>query len=371
MARFSKQEKAEWVKNAKAMEKDCSNRIKEIAKNYVRDPKTIVDALAFGSRFYNYSRKNMQLIFSQNPSALYVQSFPAWKKMGYSVKKGQKGLKVWAPVKTTLLHIGDEYIKLSDASKQQKEAYHKGEIEGRETTRFMLGSVFDIAQTTYPPEKYPELFSVGYPSSMHNDICKGLIDYAQDYVHFDVKVNDLSSITLRGYCSPGEKQIVLNSSLADTQKLSTMSHELGHAIRHSLGDGLSTCRKEFEADSLSIMIESGFGLEQTDSRKAHLCQHFNAYCDELKTELGENFNEEILEDKVNEVLSSVYGTYAACIDNINKCVEQYVPKERLLEYERKQMAKKLEIKQDKDLDQGKEKGSKDRKLGDHEMELDC
>lgn len=328
---FTNKQKEEWITKSKEMEKKCAERVKEIAENYVRDPAKIAEALVFGSKFYDYSVRNTQLIYSQNPYAQYVQSFPAWKKMGYNIKKGEHGMNILVPVKTTLLKIDGEVIKLSEATKQQQKDYQDGKIEGFVSTRFKIGTVFDIAQTTFPPEKYPELFSVGYPSETHEDICKGLMDYAEKFVYCNVKVEDLSSITLRGYYSRNEKEIVLNSSLQGTQKLSTMAHELGHAIRHNIPNELSTSRREFEADAISVMIESGFGLPITDARKDHLVNHYNKFREELESELGDKFSDEALEEKINDVLASVTGTYRDCIDDINACVEQYISHEKLME----------------------------------------
>ena len=88
MAKFAKKEKEEWIQKTKQMEKDCTEKVKQIAESYIQNPVLIADALSFGSRFYSYSVRNNQLIFAQNPHAVYVQSYPAWKKMGYSVKRG-------------------------------------------------------------------------------------------------------------------------------------------------------------------------------------------------------------------------------------------------------------------------------------------
>lgn len=346
MAKFKRQHSEDWIEKAKEMENTCNEKVKNLISSYKSNPALIMDALQFGSKFYSYSPKNMQLIYAQSRGAQYVQSFVEWKNMGYSVKKNEVGLKIWVPVKTTFLNINDNYVKLSDATKEQKNDFKKGKLEGMVSTRFKLGTVFDIGQTTFPPEQYPELFSVGYPSQFHNDITKGLEDYAKEYVHFDVSMEDLSSISLRGYCSPGQQQIVINSSLKDTQKLSTMSHELGHAIRHGLDDGLTGARREFEADSLSLMVDAGFGLNTTISRKEHFIQHYNEFKTELQEELGEEYTDQVLDEKIDEVISSVYGTYADCIEDINLCVERYVPQERMLEYEQQKKALRTDIQQE-------------------------
>ena len=57
------------------------------------------------------------LIFKQNPYASYVQSYQAWKEMGYSVLSGEHGLKILVPVKATTLKLEDgSYVMLQDAT---------------------------------------------------------------------------------------------------------------------------------------------------------------------------------------------------------------------------------------------------------------
>lgn len=241
---------------------------------------------------------------------------------------------VYLPVKVTLLNINGNNVPLSDATKEQKEAYRKGDIEGKVISRFKIGTVFDIGQTTFPPEDYPKLFSVGYPSELHEDLCKGVADFAKDVIHCDVKYEDLSSATLRGFYSRDLNQIVINSSLKGTQKLSTLCHELGHALRHNTVSKLSTHGKELEADAVSVMIESGLGLELTDARKDHLADHYKDFKAEIKRELGKDFTDEAMIQKIDDMLSSVYSTYNDIVEDLNKSIEKYVPQERLLEYQK-------------------------------------
>lgn len=119
-----------------------------------------------------------------------------------------------------------------------------------------------------------------------------------------------------------------------TQKLSTLCHELGHALRHNTVSKLSTHGKELEADAVSVMIESGLGLELTDARKDHLADHYKDFKAEIKRELGKDFTDEAMIQKIDDMLSSVYSTYNDIVDDLNKSIEKYVPQERLLEYQK-------------------------------------
>ncbi len=321
----------EYKKKSEEMLQKASELVKDIANNYIQNPEKIAEALEFATRFPNYSARNCMLIAAQKPDAVYTQSFAAWKSMGCSVKAGAKGMMLFVPVQTTLLHIDGKTVSISNATKKQKEAYKKGEIEAETVTSFKIGYTFDIAQTTYPPEKYPELFSVGYPSETHDKICNGLIDYANKFINCKVEIEDLQSLTLRGYYDRGKHQIVLNSSLTGTQKLSTMAHELGHAIRHNLLDGsLSTSAKEFEADALSVMLESAYGLEITDARKEHLSNNFKNYVQELKEQLGDRVDDIFIENKITDILSSVQGTYCNIIEDVKACVDIYIEPQRVI-----------------------------------------
>lgn len=85
---------------------------------------------------------------------------------------------------------------------------------------------------------------------------------------------------------------------------------------------------------MSVMIESGLGLELTDARKDHLADHYKDFKAEIKRELGKDFTDEAMIQKIDDMLSSVYSTYNDIVDDLNKSIEKYVPQERLLEYQK-------------------------------------
>ena len=50
------------------------------------------------SRFRRYSWGNVLLIASQRPTATHVAGYHMWNQMGRSVKKGEKGIMILAPM---------------------------------------------------------------------------------------------------------------------------------------------------------------------------------------------------------------------------------------------------------------------------------
>lgn len=299
-------------------------QIKTLSENYKTNPDDLLELMTFSANFYNYSLNNTMLIYAQNPGATFVQSYDAWKSMGYPVKKGGKGMRILVPVKTTYLKLDqDNFVKLSQATKEQAEAFKAGKIEAFQRLSFMPGTTFDISQTTYPPEKYPQLFSMGYPSEVHDLVTDGLVDFYENKLNVPVFFKDLNSIALRGYYNPEQGEIVINNRLNSTEKLSTLSHELGHALsKHKKGAEKSASQIEWEADAISIMIQSSLGLEISNTRKQHLKDHYTTMISS-----SQNFQDL----KLDEILGNVMATYKEYKPTIDECIEKFVSKEQIQE----------------------------------------
>ena len=54
--------------------------------------------LRTAARFHNYSLNNLLLIDMQYPRATRVAGFQTWKGLGRHVMKGQKGIRILAPM---------------------------------------------------------------------------------------------------------------------------------------------------------------------------------------------------------------------------------------------------------------------------------
>lgn len=330
----SAEQKKEWIEKAKEQEQEAFKRIREVIDNYREDPEKIREYFQFASNFYNYSSRNVSLIYAQNPNAAFVQSFEGWKKMDSHIEKGSVGIKILVPVKVTYLNVDDENkIQLSKASKELKEKYKRGEIEAQSVTRFKVGNVFDISQTNFPKEKYPDLFDMGKKSMKHRAVTNGLIEFAEQEIHCTVSTENLESIALLGFYTPSKHSITLNQRMEDTVRLSTMSHELGHALEHWSMPDTSVAQKEFEGDAISIMLQQRYGIEITEQRARHITGHFKAFekecCDLCRNKL--DIKESDVNDTVNQMIqesfSSIFTTFK---ENINK-IDLHIQKAEELE----------------------------------------
>jgi len=81
-------------------------------------------------RFHSYSLHNQLLIAMQRPDATRVAGFRAWLALVYSVKRGERAIRIWTPI---------------PPSKQKLDAWREagGDPARKPRTCFRLGPVFD------------------------------------------------------------------------------------------------------------------------------------------------------------------------------------------------------------------------------------
>ena len=337
-------DKKAYVEKAKEQQQELNNKIEEMAETYTDSPEKLAELAAFRAKFHEYSMKNTMLIARQFPGASFVGSYPKFNEIGrslaadhndfdekgrlmyYGVKKGAAGIKIFAPVKITYIRLSDtEWIQPSDATDAQKAAAKSGALETRTRTGYKLGTVFDISQTYIPPKYYPQIYSVGFSSEHHAKIFEGLKAYIENELDCPVE-QTIESISLRGYCYTNElaeTQINLSGNLLDTQRLSTLSHELGHFLMHRSADvDRPSPQREVEADIYSIMLESHFGLQTSDVRKAHLAASFGKYKELLaEVESVKPY------DSIEKIFENANTAFNETIDGIEKYISLYLPQQ--------------------------------------------
>ena len=326
---MSKNSKKKWTPSPEQLEKYkkqveetkelSKTAIRDIFDNYKTDPDKMIEYLQFSSRFYNYSPRNTAMIFKQNPHATFVQSSASWVKMGAYPKKGTHGASILVPqtkkfiiadkdtvlkyqkltdnYRDTILSTNAQYVAvaLSEACAEIKEKAKTGEYDIKEKLVFGKGTVFDISQTTYPKEKYPELFSVGIADEKANFMCNAIANYINEKTPYSIEDVELDSISLGGFFSPSSNSICINTICEDTRKIYVMLHELGHAFYHNLEaqksekeDGqntnilFTTERKEIEADIFATMSLGMYGFDLNDDLKSHLKGNYNSYIKQLE-----------------------------------------------------------------------------------------
>lgn len=356
---------AKWTPTKKQLEEYNKKReevlelskssITDIFENYQTDIETVLDYFIFASKFYNYSPNNVAMIQAQLPNSTFVQSSGAWHSMGAVPKKGTHGAKILVPQKKKFIiadkdavlkyqDLNDEQkekilsnpaekvaIALSQACKELKNMAKKGEFDIKEKLVYGLGSVFDIAQTTYPVEDYPKLFTVGIPDEKAHFMYNAISSYINEKTPYSISEKEVESISLHGFFSPLTNQICINNILQDSEKIKTMLHELGHAFYHNLEAQKennqsnvlplrgATEMKEIQADIFATLSLSMYDFELPDSLKEHLKDNYTSLSNKLT---GTKTNEQItkiIEDLSTDVMKE-FNKHAKAM---NEYIEEY------------------------------------------------
>jgi antirestriction protein ArdC len=191
-----------------------------------------------------YSWQNCLLLLMQNPDATYIAGFHDWKKVGRTVKKGEKGLAIRAPFTKKLDEVDDNG-------------------NNKRITYFNLVYVFDISQTE--GEEIPEIVvplqgdDAGLYEALYRSAELNSMPVYQEALEH-----------CNGYCKfnkAGDKveRIVVANHLSQLHKCKTLAHELAHALMHKGVDyAAHRPQCEQEAESVAFIVLSHFGLDSGD-----------------------------------------------------------------------------------------------------------
>ena len=307
---------ANWGQKKQIEKEDLDQRFAKMSNDFKLNPEHLAEVIAFSSKFHNYSARNANLIYMQNKGATFVGSYNKFKELGYNVKRGEKGLNVLVPTITTYFEIGDEIKNISQANAKEKAKIKSGEIKTKERLSFKYGAVFDISQTTCPTKDYPKYYDVGYSSTEHQKAYDDIVAYAKNKLDCQVITDDLKSISIKGKYYIEQNNISINDKLEDTQKLSVLSHELGHAILHNKNTNAnekSTAQIEMEADVFSILMQSHIDIELTESRKKHFTENYRAL-----QSYNEKQTDETKKVDFDKLYDNVFNEYKNAVKGINE-----------------------------------------------------
>lgn len=177
------------------------------------------------STFHNYSMGNCMLIAMQAPEATQVAGFRKWQELGRQVCKGEKSIRILAPMSV-------------------KERDEQGEETGERVTFFRAVPVFDIAQTYGEP--LPEAPREPITGDSHAHLLEPLGEHARS-LGFTVEREQLEHAG--GYCDAKARRIVLAADLGSANaQVRVLVHELAHA--HGV------TYKEYSRGEAEVIVET-------------------------------------------------------------------------------------------------------------------
>ena len=224
--------------------------------------------LKVASKFHNYSFNNQLLIFLQRPEATQVAGFNRWKSLGRFVKKGEKGIAIFAPCK----YRQKEESQESPSPTSNGDLGSSSDSESPQSTHVIKGfrvvHVFDISQTEGEPLEdldavRPKLLDGSAPEG----IWDALVAQAND-AGFEV-VRDRKG-SENGYCDFLGKKIAVRPDVSEAQALKTLVHELGHALLHADNPPKTAAIAEVEVESVAYIVCDALGLDTGDYSFAYV-----------------------------------------------------------------------------------------------------
>lgn len=192
--------------------------------------------LEFTARFHQYSANNVWLILMTKPEATLVAGYQTWQNMHRFVKRGEKGIAIFAP----LLYSQDP----NDDSSPKK-------LGG-----FQIVYVFDVSQTEGDP--LPPIPDWKSPEK-NAELTEKLIAFARSK-GIDVTFKNLSG-DIQGVSKGGAVEVDYSAGTK------TLVHELGHELlkHHQEGVFVDKAIRELQAEAVAFVVSRYFGIDGLQS----------------------------------------------------------------------------------------------------------
>lgn len=276
-----------------------------------------LEYLKFSSKFHNYSFNNALLIMLQNPNATYVAGFNDWKKKhNRYVKKGEKGLRIIAPVPYKI----NVDVPVYDNNNNPIIIDGKPLTEQKTVQKlnFKVVSVFDISQTDGEP--IPELTTeLKATVENYSDLFAAIQAYSEYPIEF-VDIDDGA----KGKCNFLDKKISINNGMSESQNIKTALHEVAHSNLHEpnlddIDDNIILARhtKEVQAESVAFIVANHFGIDTSEYSFEYIAGWSK---DKELSDLKESLD--VIQKEANKMIKGIQEQYDIIIKG--KTVEQVI-----------------------------------------------
>ena len=226
------------------------------------------------SKLHRYSFGNVLLILWQCPEASVVAGFGKWKKeFGRTVKPGEKGIQILAPVPRKKLILQQKIDAQTMTPVLGADGQPEKEWAFVRWTDFRIVYVFDISQTE----------GKEFPSYGVDELTGEVPQYAE----FVAAIEKLSPVPIefrgpeasKGCYNLLEQKTYVNEGMSQVQTLKTLIHETAHAKLHALPvengkivgkPDKDNHTREVEAESIAYVVCQHFGIDTSDYSFAYV-----------------------------------------------------------------------------------------------------
>lgn len=194
------------------------------------------------SRFHTYSFGNILEIARQRPDATRVAGMYAWNQLGRRVKKGEKSIRILAPIIGVRRKSKEEAEK--DITKQNVPVL----------VGFRSTSVFDVSQTE--GKELPEMRQIKGDVRENLDLLRAFIQKQGIDLVFTENIAPALGMSYGG-------RIALMPGQSRAEEFSTLVHEVAHEMLHKAERRTATTKavRETEAEAIAFVVGKAVGLE--------------------------------------------------------------------------------------------------------------
>ena len=240
------------------------------------------------ARMPRYSLNNQLLIAMQTEGkATMCQSFTGWKEMGRFVKKGEKGIKIFAPAPFTIQREQDKLDQVTGKPILDADGEPVKETKDVTINAFKVVSTFDVAQTDGK-----ELPTISVNELVGNIEGYGmLLEALKEVSPVPITFENIDS-GAKGYYHQTDKRIAIQEDMSEVQTVKTLIHEMVHQKLHAVDltagvDKQTRESKEVEAESVAYVVCQHLGINTSDYSFGYLAGWSDGKeTPELKASLG-------------------------------------------------------------------------------------
>lgn len=207
------------------------------------------------SSLHNYSWNNLMLIWLQNNEATRCAGYQTWKKLGYQVRKGEKGLRIFG-TGTGKRYDDNGQVILDDDGKPLTYRY------------YFPVTVFDVSQVDATEDAHP--FIDDLVQDIEGEDEAGVFETlksvwaARGWKVVGHEETNTRVKAVKGFTRSSEKLIMVRSDMSPAAQVKTLIHESAHALLH---DGITDYHTEArsvyetEAESVAYVVANALGID--------------------------------------------------------------------------------------------------------------
>lgn len=201
----------------------------------------LTDYLNAMSRFHNYSLGNIFEIARQRPDATRVAGFWTWKNLGRAVKKGEKGIRILAPIMGIRRKKDEEANK--DITKQNAAV----------VCGFRSTYVFDVSQTE--GADLPDMREVSGDPGENSERLAAFVRSRGITLVYNANIAPALGMSYGG-------RIAILPGQSKAEEFSTLVHETAHELLHKAERRTATTKtvRETEAEAVAFVVGKAVGL---------------------------------------------------------------------------------------------------------------